>query len=410
MKKRVTIIGGGASGLVCAIFAARQGADVTILEHNDLLGKKLLSTGNGRCNLTNRFMKKECFYCSQKDFPMKVIHGFPVENTLDFFSSLGILPKDKQGYIYPHSEQAKAVASVLSMEIQRLNIKVEYHCHVNEIKKRKGSGFQILSSLGEYTADAVVLAAGSKAFPASGSDGSGYELAKRLGHHIISPLPALVQLRCEGKHYKQLAGVRTEARLSLYTDKKLTAEETGELQLTDYGLSGIPTFQISRFASVALDKKQQVTVCIDFLPGMNQEQTLAYLNCRKEQMGFKCCGEFLTGVLNKKLSSVLFWLSGIGEQEKVEELSQKQWNRFLKQLKSYETTVTATNPYTNAQVCCGGVDTEEICYQTMESKLIPGFYITGELLDVDGICGGYNLQFAWSTGYLAGNHAGKGAL
>lgn len=261
MKRKIIIIGGGASGLVAAICGAREGASVTIVEHMDRVGKKILSTGNGRCNMTNLDMRPECYRCGQPAFPMKVLEGFTVEQTLEFFRELGIETRSRGGYIYPASDQASAVLDVLRREVERLGVVVLTGCEAREVsavegcrpdgaEKRKagdcrpggvgkngGEGcgptaprFVVKTSQGDLTADAVILAAGSKAAPNTGSDGSGYELAKGLGHKVIKPLPALVQLRCQGRHYKQLAGIRTEARLSLYAGGSLLAEDTGELR------------------------------------------------------------------------------------------------------------------------------------------------------------------------------------
>ena len=407
MKRSVVIVGGGASGLTAAIWAAKTGAVVTVLEHMDRVGKKILSTGNGRCNLTNLYMEEECYRCGQPGFPMNVIKGFDVKSTLDFFQELGILPKDRQGYVYPNSDQAASVLDVLRSETAHRNVEILCGCDVKKIKKCKQS-FEIISSAGTYRPDAVILAAGSKAAPSTGSDGSGYELAEAFGHRIIKPLPALVQLRCEGKFFKQLTGVRTEAQLCLLADGKAVIQDRGELQLTDYGISGIPTFQISRFASVALDQKKKVSVAIDFLPAMSFDETSKFLNERIKRMYYKKCDELLTGVLNKKLASVLLKQSGIDGEAAVSSISAAQAGALAVQIKKFLVKVSAVNPFENAQVCCGGVDTVEINSNTMESKLVKDLYIAGELLDVDGICGGYNLQFAWSSGALAGIHAAKG--
>lgn len=392
--------------MMAAIAAARCGADVTIIEHMDRMGKKILSTGNGKCNMTNLDMREEYFRCSQKEFPGKVLKKFGAEDTLEFFETLGIVPKIKNGYVYPNSEQAASVLEVLLQEVNHLGIKVMTECAVKDIKPGKLHCVQ--TNQGTVKSDCVILAAGSKAAPVTGSDGSGYDMAKKLGHKIIQPLPALVQLRCEGKHYKQLAGIRTEAEITLMSGKQKLVSERGELQLTDYGISGIPVFQVSRYGAVALAKKQDVTAVIDFLPGLTMEETKQMLAARRETLSYKTAEGFMTGLLNKKLSGVLLKLAGIRLEEQVSSLKNQQLDRLLAQLKTYETKVTATNPYTNAQVCCGGVDTTEINAETMESKLVPGLYIVGELLDVDGICGGYNLQWAWSTGSIAGEHAGRG--
>lgn len=407
MGKRVIVAGGGASGMAAAVMAARRGANVTILEHMDRMGKKLLSTGNGRCNLTNLKLGRECYRSDQKGFPMMVLKRFGVEETLDFFHGIGVLTKDKNGYVYPNPEQAAAVLDLLLLEVLRQGIRVVLECQVKQIERGgPGKGFSVRTSLGDYTGEAVVLAAGSKAAAFTGSDGSGYELARRLGHRVIPPLPALVQLRCEGKHFKQLAGVRCEARVSLYSGRERLAWDQGELQLTDYGISGIPVFQVSRYASKALAFKTPVRAVIDFLPSMDMDRARMFLRQRRKALGHLKCGDFLTGVLHKKLAAVLVKLSGIPAEQEAQGVPEDGWERLLQRIKAFEAVVTGTNPFEQAQVCCGGVDTREICPDNLESRLVPGLYIVGELLDVDGICGGYNLQWAWSTGCLAGYSAG----
>lgn len=410
MTKKVMIIGGGASGLTAAIAAARQGANVTILEHMDRVGKKILSTGNGRCNMTNLSMRAEYYRCSQKQFPMKVLDRFSVWDTLTFFDELGIVTKNRNGYIYPNSDQAAAVLDTLRLEAEHAGVNILCSCHVKKARQLKKDGrrqFRIETDQGIFEGGSLILATGSRAAPATGSDGSGYELAKAFGHPLIKPLPALVQLRCEGKQYKQLAGIRCEASLKMMVDDRAVAGEEGELQLTEYGISGIPVFQISRFASVALDDGKPVTVLIDFLPSQSRDESRRFLKKRVERMEYRACGDLLTGILNKKLALVLLRLSGIRQDDLVGAVKDPQWNRLLANLKCYEAKVTGTNPFEQAQVCCGGVDTRDVRPDTMESRLVPGLYLTGELLDVDGICGGYNLQWAWSTGMIAGSCAGK---
>lgn len=404
MKYNVGIIGAGASGLTAAIFAARQGARVLLIEHMDRVGKKILSTGNGRCNLTNLKMEAECYRSNEPGFPMKVIDGFPVEETLSFFEGLGIVFKDRNGYIYPNSDQAASVLDVLREETERLPVDIRLSCSVEELSLKKGT-FCIRTNQGEFQTERLILSAGSKAAPSTGSDGSGYELARKLGHHVIKPLPALVQLRCQGNFYKQLAGIRTEARVELRANGRVLASDKGELQLTDYGLSGIPVFQISRYGARALDEGKRVTVLIDFMPSWPQEECFGRLRKRARFLKEKQAGEFFTGMLNRKLGQVLLKRAGIPAEMKVSELTGKQLERLMLQLKQYEALVMSVNPFANAQVCCGGVDTREIDSSTMESRLKKGLYFTGELLDVDGICGGYNLQFAWSSGAIAGRAA-----
>ena len=253
MSKRVIVIGGGASGMTAAIFAARQGAAVTLLEHMDRVGKKILSTGNGKCNLTNRRMDASCYRSSAPEFPMEVLGRFGEPETEAFFEELGIVLKDRNGYLYPASGQASSVLDALREELSRLGVNIVTECGEAEVAA-PGSGkggnqeWTVLCKKGRFCSDALILAAGSKAAPSTGSDGSGYDLAKRLGHRIIRPLPALVQLRCREKFFKQISGVRADACVSIWADGERLAYDQGELQLTDYGISGIPVFQVSRFA------------------------------------------------------------------------------------------------------------------------------------------------------------------
>lgn len=407
LGKRVTVVGGGASGLVAAIVAARQGAEVTIIEHKNRVGKKLLSTGNGRCNLTNLSLTKECYHCSQQGFPMKVLNRFGVEDTLAFFGDLGLMTKSKNGYVYPNSEQAAAVLDLLNLELERRHIRVLLNCEIEQPLQKVRGRFLARTSQGNISSDALILAAGSQAAPVTGSDGSGYQLARNFGHRIFPPLPALVQLRCSGKTFKQLAGVRCEARVALYGKEKLLAADTGEVQLTDYGISGIPTFQVSRFASRSLAEGKDVRAVLDFMPAMSRADVKLFLKHRAELLPDMKCGDFLTGIFHKKLALVLVKLAGIPAEQSAGKVADTSWEQLLNRIKSFEATVTATNSFDQAQVCCGGADTREVVPETLESRLVPGLYLAGELLDVDGCCGGYNLQWAWSTGYLAGMDAGS---
>lgn len=407
MKRHVLIVGAGASGMTAAIHAAREGAKVTLLEQKERPGKKLLSTGNGRCNLTNRDQKDEYYRCSQAGFPASALRRFSPEDTLEFFGRLGIVPKDRNGYIYPNSDQASSVLEALLQELEHLGVRTLCGCPVTEAAK-EGETFILSVGQGQFRGDALILAAGSRAAPVTGSDGSGYRLAQGFGHRLVTPLPALVQLRCREKHYKRLAGVRSEARVRLFADGKFLAEDRGELQLTDYGISGIPVFQVSRYASMALHRKQDVTARINFLPNMDRRQVEKLMDQRRRDLGDRTCIQWMNGLLNSKLSAVLLFLAGIQEKQPVKSVSQSQWNRLRELMTDYETGITAANPFENAQVCCGGVDTRQVKEETLESRLVEGLYFCGELLDVDGICGGYNLQWAWSSGAAAGRSAAAG--
>lgn len=411
MKKQVVIIGGGASGLTAAIWAARSGAEATVIEHMDRVGKKLLSTGNGRCNLTNSRLDGTCYHCQDPEFPMKVIGQFGWKDTLRWFASMGVLCKIRmETYYYPVSDQASAILDTLRLECSRLGVEICTGCAPQKIRYERKKGrtvFFITTDQGLIQGDSLILACGSKAAPSSGSDGSGYALAKALGHRVIKPLPALVQLRCQGNHYRQLAGIRADVRLALYIEGEKAGEDKGELQLTDYGISGIPVFQLSHLAARALDEKKKVRMKIDFLPFMDMEETRLFLRQRFLDFGDRMGEDILTGVVNKKLALVLLKQAQIRPDEPAGEVSRRQRELLLKGLKEYEALVSSVNPFANAQVCSGGVDTAEVDPRTMGSKLVPELYLAGELLDVDGICGGYNLQWAWSSGKVAGSQAAQ---
>ena len=411
MKKQVAVIGGGAAGLTAAIWAARSGASAVILEHTDRVGKKILSTGNGRCNLTNSKMEASCYRSGDPQFPMEAISQFGWKDTLRWFSSMGLYTRSR--VYYPMSDQASAVLDCLRMECSRLGITIRTGIQPERIRRmREGrrSFYEIMTDQGEVRADAVIPAppaCGSKAAPNTGSDGSGYELAKSLGHRIIKPLPALVQLRCQGNHYRQLAGIRTEADLRLLVNDREMWRERGELQITDYGISGIPVFQLSRFAARGMDEGKKVRVMIDFLPFMDKKESRIFLEQRFAEFGDRNGEDFLTGVLHKKLAAVLLKMAGIRLDQPVSSASIRQRDHLLRAIKEYEALVSSVNPFANAQVCCGGVDVREVDPSTMESRLMGDIYFAGEILDVDGICGGYNLQWAWSSGKAAGCRAAQ---
>lgn len=406
MSKNILIIGAGPSGLTAAIAAARQGAHVQVLEHKDRMGKKLLATGNGKCNLANLRLDETCYFCEDPSFPMAVIGRFSVEAVIAFFAELGVPVKNKNGYLYPASGQAASVLEALLLEAKHLGVECYSGCQVKKLEKQRDVQFLVRTDLGNFRGDALILAAGSKAAPDTGSDGSGYGLARQFGHRILTPLPSLVALRCQGKLFKVLAGIRWETRVSVLVDGVCAASETGELQLTDYGISGIPTFQVSRFAAKALAEGRQVEAVLDFFPDQTPEELSAGILERRRQLGWRTPEEFLCGLLPKKLAAVLLKVSGIPMNRTAGEVSAEAWERFGRIAKTFRTTVTETNPFEQAQACRGGVDTRQVHKETMESRLVPGLYFAGELLDVDGKCGGYNLQWAWSSGHLAGTSAG----
>lgn len=407
-QRRVIVVGAGASGMMAAIMAARESAAVTLLEHNDRAGKKLAQTGNGRCNITNLNMTAEAFRGEHPEFAMQVIRRFDEQKTLQFFETLGVYPKFRGDYVYPNSDQASTMVYVMLDELKRLGVEPVYGVTIEGIDYEREQGrFCVRSNRDTLYGDALILACGSKAASSTGAGDSGYVLAQSLGHRIVRVVPALTALRCVGKYYPQFAGVRTEADITLYIDHQPVAAEHGELQLTDYGISGIPVFQLSRFAAYGLLKQQPVSAIINFLPRMDFDGCYTYLKQRRQLLGEKKAQDFLLGLLNTKLAKVILKLSGISDWELSRDLSDSKLKLIAKNLTAYEAKIASTNPFANAQVCAGGVDTAELNPENMESRLVPGLYVTGELVDIDGICGGYNLQWAWSSGYMAGVHAAQ---
>ena len=394
-KKKVCIVGGGAAGMIAAIMAARNHAAVTILEHNEKTGKKLLATGNGRCNLTNEKQEKMCYHSEHPELLWDILQNFPFEQTLDFFGKIGIYPVSKNGYFYPSSMQASSVQEVLEMEARFLKVKIKCKEHVKEIKisdTKENPRFSVVTETWQYPADAVILACGSQASEIDGADGSGYTLAKQLGLKVINPLPALVPLKGKGNYFSKWAGTRIYGKICLQSQNEIVQTEEGELQLTDYGISGIPVFQLSGLAAKLLQHQHSVTLMIDFLPDVTPKELEELLLKRKELCPYKTTKELCIGLFPKKLIEVL-----VDKKTDLSTLAEK--------IKKFSMEIVGTKPFSNAQVCQGGVSLEEISPKTMECKKIPGLYLAGELLDADGICGGYNLQWAWSSGACAGKEA-----
>lgn len=445
MAYKVVVAGGGASGLAAAIFAAENGARVTVLEHKDRVGKKILMTGNGRCNLTNMSDVHGKYYSSDADSLNKIydtLVRFGAGRTRDFFKRLGLYTKEKRdGGVYPVSEQASIVLDVLRSTCIRLGVEIRTDCEVMAVRPvRTGGGVvyvtQYISpalrpdlpssgsdkkvqSKNKIPYDRLILATGGKAASVSGSDGSGYELARSLGHSVIEPLPALVQLRCEGAFFKALSGVRAQGRVRLLIDGREAACEEGELQLVDYGISGIPVFQMSRLASRALHEGKQCEAVIDFLPYMDIENMdIKNIDIKKtdnrifdhsigeniQAFPHKTVEEFLSGMVHKKVASVVCKQNKITPTETVGQIGTgKIWD-CIRMLADFRVKITAPNSFEHAQVCCGGVPLGEVDENYM-SRRCQDVYIVGELLDCDGICGGYNLQWAWATGAIAGADA-----
>jgi len=405
MGNTIGIIGGGAAGMMAAITAARQGTQVTILEGNDRLGKKILATGNGKCNLGNEKLDLEEYYTCNPAFLQHCLEQFGTEETKAFFGDMGLLLKSKNGYLYPASEQAAVVLDVLRYAVEAAGVHIVTECKVSSLEK-KGKVFLVTAGGKSFTFDKVILACGSKAAPKTGSDGSGYMLAKKLGHTIVPIVPALVQMRCREDYFKTVSGVRAEAKLQVMDNGKVIAAERGELQLTDYGISGIPVFQLSRVMNYMLLERKGVEVVIDLLPDYDAEAFRKLIESRKKLLPDGTVEMFFTGMLNKKLMQLFMKLAGCKPTDSMANVNRDKLQKVYALCKEWHVWVTGSNPFENAQVCAGGVSLEEV-NGLLESKKVPGLFLAGEILDVDGKCGGYNLHWAWCSGYLAGTGAAK---
>ena len=410
MGRKVAVVGGGAAGMMAAVQAAYAGARVTVYERNDRVGKKILSTGNGKCNFSNEDMRAACYYGSGAGYVDGFYKQFGVAETKTFFRELGMRIKDRNGYLYPASEQAATVLDVLRYEMERLGREICAGFRVTGIDGPGNPGYRLTletenAAYKKRTYDAVILACGGRAAPKTGSDGTGLAMAKRLGHRIVPTVPALTALRCGETFWKQVAGVRCEARLMLYIDGNEVSSVQGELQLTDYGISGIPVFQFSRIAAYALQEGKTVTVKIDLMPDPGAADTQeAFWAQRWERQKRQSMEQFVTGTVNKKVGLLLLKLAGIRETETVCEIEGARRRKLEQLFHAFEVTVKGTNSFEQAQVCAGGVDFAEVT-DRLESVRRPGLFFAGEMLDIDGICGGYNLQWAWSSGAVAGRAA-----
>jgi len=399
---KIAVIGGGASGLTAAIAAARNGAEVTICEKLNRVGKKILATGNGRCNYTNMNLSKECYHSNNLNFVDEVMKFFNLDKTLVFFEDLGILPYvDESGKVYPNSLQASSVLDVLRYELKRHKVKEVTDFNVTALRKSKDK-FSVIGN-DTITADRVILATGGKASPQLGSDGKGYELAKSLGHEIIEPFPALVQLKLSGKYFKRIAGIKFDGIVKAYAGDRLIREEEGEILFTDYGISGPPILQVSRKVIEELNKKNKPFLNIDMFPGYSKLKLYDILQDRFRRINYKTIEESMIGFINKKLIPVVFYEAGFEDLNKIcGKLNKKEIYKIIEILKEWKFEVIGHNSWQQAQSTAGGIKLSEVNPKTLESLKVKGLYFAGEILDVDGDCGGFNLQWAWSSGYTAG--------
>ncbi len=407
---KIAVIGGGASGLMAAVTAADAGADVTIYERNDRVGKKILATGNGKCNFSNRQMSIEQYYGSDLSIPAKILKDFTPEDAVRFFERAGMLSREKNGYLYPYSEQASTVPDIFRILLKKKQIRTVSEHLVSGICEKNGM-LTVISKTENGTAresfDRVIVCCGGKAAPKTGSDGNGFSLLSALGHTVVPVVPALVQLKAKETFLKSISGVRAECCLTLLLNGKKAGEESGEMQFTDYGISGIVTFQLSRLASYAVAAGKKTEAYIDLFPRMSRETFERTMREReKNGSGAMTAEEFFTGLLNKKVTQLFLKLSGIAPDTPLKKVPPEKKAQFYSYCKKFAVTITGTNSFDQAQVSAGGVPFSEVNAQ-LASKKVPGLYLAGEILDIDGKCGGYNLHWAWASGYTAGKHAAQ---
>lgn len=402
--EKVIIIGGGASGLVAAIHAKNKTNEVIILERNNICGKKILVTGNGRCNYWNEDQNLKHYHSTNKDILPAILTESNKKQVLSFFASIGIVPKIKNGYYYPFSNQATSIKNALVLEAIKEGIKIKNNCLVTDIEKCKDK-FVVSTTTEKIIADKLIIATGSKAAPKTGSDGMGYDFVSKFNHTIIKPLPALVQLKTMGSYLKQWAGIRVDVTLSLYENNNLIKKESGQLQLTDYGISGICTFNLSNYIARGLYDNKEETIKINFLPFLpstTKEEYLTWLEERNSLVKNRTIKELLEGFLDPKLVDIILKQTKISINTKYNDLKKEYKYELINNLTSFSVHVIGTNSYEQAQVCSGGVPLSQIDPNTMQSKFTKNLYLVGEILDVDGDCGGYNLSFAWISGMIAG--------
>ncbi len=405
MKTEIAVIGGGASGMMAAITARKSGKEVVILERKDRILKKVLITGNGRCNITNVNADISNYFGKNISSVENILNSFNPQDTMDFFNGLGIIcNEENRGKVYPLSGQASSVVDALRFEAERLGVRIETEFYVRKIEK-EGFKFKIYSEdRKKIEAGRVIIAAGGQSYPELGSNGSGFELAKELGHSVTRLSPSIVQLKTEKHQVKGLQGIKTDVAVTAYGDNKKICTYDGELLFTDYGISGNVVFNIS----FVMPLYKNVEFEIDFMEKFDYNELYEILKERKKIMSHLTMENYFNGMINKKLGQFLSKVSGIEKLSKpVKDLNDSEIRKLCTVLKKYRVKILDTTGFKNAQITAGGVSLDEVNPETLESKIVKGLYFSGEVLDVYGECGGFNLQWAWASGYIAGKNVAK---
>lgn len=415
MRKKILIIGGGASGMVAAIVAARNGADVTILEQKSEMGKKILATGNGRCNYTNLSMDISDYYCEHKEFIRNLVAEYTPQVIMEFFESLGILSRERNGYVYPLTDQASSIREALVNELVDLGVTLCVDTAATQIRMKENkvhhTTYSVSTNNGTYVCDTLIIATGGKSGLGKNTVYDGFSLIGHTNHTITTLSPSLVPLKGEGKFYKKIAGIRTDASVTAIVNGKKMRTEVGEIQLTDYGISGIPVFQISRIITQELNAntEKSLSVEVDFLPTYTLEELNTFFVKRAATFQSRTMRSFLNGILKDKLALFMLNTAKIEASKRVSNVSQEEFQKLARICKTFLVSIEGAKEFMQSQVTAGGIPVDEV-YAHLESKFHKHLYFTGEVLDVDGICGGYNLHFAWATGMIAGSHCTMGKI
>ena len=397
---RIAIIGAGASGMTAAIAAAASGTnEVLILERQARVGRKLLATGNGRCNLTNWQASPQRYHGSFPDFVRPALEAYPVKKVLDFFQTLGLYTVTEDGgRVYPYSDQANSVVDVLRFALARRNVELRTGTEIVAVK-HTDEVFRLKDQNGAvYEADRLIVTCGGAAGTKLGGSLSGYQLLRSLGHHCTKLYPSLVQLKTDPTLVRGLKGVRANAALKLTIRDAVLAEGRGEVQFTDYGVSGPAVFDLSRAAATAED----TVLHLDLLPDYRAEDLLSALCIRMSRFPGLEAGDLLTGILHNRLGRMIVTACGVKQSSPVTALRWKQLTQIVETCHELALPITGNTGMEGAQVTAGGIVTKEFDPETLQSRIVPGLYAAGEVLDVDGDCGGFNLQWAWASGLLAG--------
>lgn len=393
----LAIIGGGASGLACAIEFKRNFPDKTavIIEKLNRVGKKILVTGNGRCNLTNLNASSRDYNCP--DFVSPAMGMFTPQNNIDFFRSIGLLTyTDSENRVYPHSNTASSVLNCLRFECERLGVAFITDTPVREIKK---SGHFIINNT--FSSDKAVICTGGRSSPSHGSDGSGYELLKQLGHKIKPAFPSLVQICTQTDFPKFLKGIRVKCSASLTENGAVKGQSRGEILFTDYGISGIAALDLSSYIAKS-NPDSSKHVSLDMAENLKHNQLVSYIRDCIKRSKDGTCENLLSGLLASRVGQAVMKYCSINLSRKASSLSSGEIEKIASAVKDFRLNVTGTKGFDSSQVTSGGAMLNEFNKNTLESKKIKGLYCCGEVLDIDGLCGGFNLQWAWSSGRLAG--------